>query len=144
MAALATYCTTNPRPRSKLLPEPTIFTKPTNIMFNFLKRLFGGGESINLAEMLAQGAIVLDVRSKEEFMAGHPAGAQNVPLPELDRQLLKIINQKKTVITCCVSGRRSGIAAQQLKAAGVQAVNGGPWQNVASAINKNKQATSAA
>jgi rhodanese-related sulfurtransferase len=110
-------------------------------MFNFLKKLFGGGSSANLTELLAQGAIVLDVRTREEFKAGHPAGAQNVPLQELDRHVLKIANQKKPVITCCVSGRRSGIAAQQLKAAGLNAVNGGPWQNVASAVNQFKKAT---
>ncbi len=107
-------------------------------MFKFLKKLFGGGSSSNLSEMLEQGAIVVDVRSKEEFKAGHPYGAQNVPLQELDRHLLKIMNQKKAVITCCVSGRRSGIAAQQLRAAGVQAVNGGPWQSVAKAQKKQK------
>lgn len=97
-----------------------------------------------MTELLAQGAIVLDVRTKEEFKTGHPAGAQNVPLQELSRHLLKITNQKKPVITCCVSGRRSGIAAQQLKAAGVQAVNGGPWQSSASAINQFKKASVAA
>ncbi|MBK9016605.1 MAG: rhodanese-like domain-containing protein [Saprospiraceae bacterium] len=37
------------------------FTIP--LMFNFLKKLFGGGSSSNLSEMLAQGAIILDVRS---------------------------------------------------------------------------------
>lgn len=113
-------------------------------MFNFLKKLFGGGGSSNLMEILAQGAIVLDVRSREEFKAGHPQGAQNVPLQELDRHLLKIMNQKKPVITCCVSGRRSGMAAQQLRAAGVQAINGGPWQSVASAVKKYKASTVAA
>ena len=113
-------------------------------MLNFLKKLFNGGGSSNLPEMLAQGAIILDVRSREEFKSGHPQGAQNVPLQELDRHLLKIMNQKKAVITCCVSGRRSGIAAQQLRAAGVQAVKGGPWQSVASAIKKYKATTVAA
>lgn len=112
-------------------------------MFDFLKKLFGGGESNNLPELLAQGAIVLDVRSREEFKSGHPAGAQNVPLQELDRHLSKIAQQKKTVITCCVSGRRSGIAAQQLRSAGIPAVNGGPWQTVANARKKQSSTTAA-
>ncbi|MBK8564333.1 MAG: rhodanese-like domain-containing protein [Saprospiraceae bacterium] len=113
-------------------------------MLNFLKKLFGGGAAANLTELLAQGAFVLDVRSREEFNAGHAAGAQNVPLPDLNRHLLKLANQKKAVITCCVSGRRSGIAAQQLKAAGVEAVNGGAWQIVANAVNEFKKASVAA
>ena len=113
------------------------------IMLNFLKKLFGSGESNNLPEMLAQGAVIIDVRSRQEFNSGHPKGAQNVPLQELDRHLLKIVNQKKAVITCCVSGRRSGIAAQQLRAAGVQAVNGGPWQTVASAVKKQQSTVAA-
>ncbi|MCU0347280.1 MAG: rhodanese-like domain-containing protein [Saprospiraceae bacterium] len=113
-------------------------------MLSFLKKLFGGGESNKLPEMLAQGALVLDVRTREEFKSGHAPGSQNVPLQELDRHLPKIVNQKKAVITCCRSGSRSGIAAQQLRAAGVQAVNGGPWQEVASAINQYKKASVAA
>ena len=114
------------------------------IMLSFLKKLFGGGESSKLPEMLAQGAIVLDVRTREEFKSGHAPGSQNVPLQELDRHLLKIVNQKKAVITCCRSGSRSGMAAQQLRSAGVQAVNGGPWQDVASAVNQYKKASVAA
>jgi rhodanese-related sulfurtransferase len=113
-------------------------------MFNFLKKLFGGSDSGNLPEMLAQGAIVLDVRTREEFNAGHAPGSQNVPLQELDRHLLKIVNQKKVVITCCRSGNRSGIAARQLRSAGVQAVNGGTWQDVASAIKMQNSFTVAA
>lgn len=113
-------------------------------MLDFLKKLFGGGGSGNLSQMLSQGAIVLDVRTREEYKTGHAPGSQNVPLQELSRHLLKIANQKKVVITCCRSGNRSGIAAQQLRAAGIQAVNGGTWQQVANAIKQQKSSSVAA
>ncbi|MCC6723618.1 MAG: rhodanese-like domain-containing protein [Saprospiraceae bacterium] len=113
-------------------------------MLSFLKKLFGGGEANNLPEMLAQGAIILDVRTREEYKSGHAPGSQNVPLQELNRHLLKIANQKKAVITCCRSGNRSGIAAQQLRSAGVQAVNGGTWHDVAKAVKKQKSINEAA
>jgi rhodanese-related sulfurtransferase len=108
-------------------------------MLNFLKKLFGSGSPANLSELLTQDALVLDVRTREEFNSGHPEGAQNVPLQELDLHLSKLKALSRPVITCCVSGRRSGNAAQKLKAAGVQAINGGPWQDVAEAIAQSKK-----
>ncbi len=120
------------------------FTNHIRIMFSFLKKLFGGGAVDNLSAMLAQGAILLDVRTREEYQAGHAPGSLNVPLQELDRHTLKLANQKKAIITCCRSGNRSGIAAQKLRAAGIQAVNGGTWQHMAKAVKNFKTTTVAA
>ncbi len=102
-------------------------------MFNFLKKLFGGPTGPGMRELLDQGAVIVDVRSREEFKAGHAKGATNIPLQELGAQVSRLVRQQKPVVTCCASGRRSGIAARQLQAAGITCVNGGPWQRVAQA-----------
>jgi phage shock protein E len=102
-------------------------------MFNFLKNIVNP-ERPDLGELLAQGAIVIDVRTPGEFKSGHPKGAINIPVNQIGNKIQKIKSKNKPVITCCASGARSGAAASKLKAAGVEAVNGGPWQNVAAAL----------
>lgn len=94
------------------------------------KTLFGmGGPKVDLGEKIKEGATILDVRSPEEFRGGHPKGAINIPVDRLQGQLSKL-NKNKPVVTCCLSGGRSGMAANVLKSAGFEAYNGGPWQNV--------------
>ncbi len=94
------------------------------------KTLFGmGGPKVDLGQKIKEGAIILDVRTPEEFRGGHPKGAINIPVDRLQGQLGKL-DKSKVVITCCMSGGRSGMAADVLKRAGFEAFNGGPWQNV--------------
>lgn len=49
-------------------------------MITLLKKILGLGPSVNFAELVQQGAIVLDVRSKAEFSGGHIKGAVNIPV----------------------------------------------------------------
>lgn len=97
-------------------------------MFSFLSRLFSKGPGV--AELLQQGAVVIDVRTPGEFKSGHAKGSINIPLDAIGKNLKKIQGYNKPVVTCCRSGSRSGFAARQLRAAGITAVNGGPWQLV--------------
>ena len=91
------------------------------------KTLFGiGGSKVDLREMIAQGATIVDVRTPEEFRSGHVAGSINMPLDRLEDQLKKL-DKSKPVITCCRSGARSGMAADELKRHGFDVYNGGPW-----------------
>ena len=100
-------------------------------MFDFLKKIMGGGESVDLQEWINKGAVILDVRTPQEFQSGHPKGAINIPVQSLAGALHKL-KKDKPIITCCASGNRSGSAASILKANGFQeVVNGGPWQQVA-------------
>ncbi|MFK7971027.1 MAG: rhodanese-like domain-containing protein [Bacteroidia bacterium] len=100
-------------------------------MLNFLKNIFNP-ERPDLGEMLEAGAVIIDVRTPGEFKGGHPKGAINIPVNQIGSKINKIKGYNKPVITCCASGGRSGAAASKLKAAGIEAVNGGPWQQVAS------------
>lgn len=61
--------------------------------------------------------LVLDVRSPEEYAAGHVPGAVNVPYDQVAERLAEI-PKDKDVVLYCRSGRRTGIAAEVLEANG--------------------------
>ncbi len=66
-----------------------------------------------------QAAVVLDVRSAEEFASGHVPGAVNVPHDELASRLGELdAGFDETVIVYCESGRRAGMASSILQEAG--------------------------
>jgi rhodanese-related sulfurtransferase len=67
------------------------------------------------------GAVLLDVRSRQEYGAGHAPGATNVPVEEIDRRL-RDIPSDRTVLTICQSGGRSARAAAVLRGRGLQEV----------------------
>lgn len=98
---------------------------------NIFKQLFSGGTAHNLAEIIKEGAFVVDVRNPGEFAAGHANGSINIPLDQVASQLSKFKN-KKTIIVCCLSGGRSGQAKTILEKNGfTNVINGGSWNNVA-------------
>jgi phage shock protein E len=99
-------------------------------MLGLLKKIFSGGPSVDFEALIDNGAIILDVRTKAEFQQGHVKGAVNVPLDQVDKKVKKLKSRNKPVITCCASGRRSGIAASRLTSQGIEAYNGGPWTRV--------------
>lgn len=68
---------------------------------------------------LSEGALVIDVRSPEEFQEGHVTGALNIPLGQVTIEVPKRASRKDQVLLVhCLSGGRSGIAAHQLKGLG--------------------------
>tara|TARA_R110002072_G_scaffold232309_1_gene389665 strand:+ start:17008 stop:17307 length:300 start_codon:yes stop_codon:yes gene_type:complete len=73
------------------------------------------------------GAVIIDVRSPQEFANGSVPGSENIPLGSIPGKIKKIKSLDVPVICVCASGMRSGGAKTQLKAAGVDAYNGGPW-----------------
>ncbi len=80
--------------------------------------------------LLKAGAEVIDVRSPEEFAAGHAAGSRNMPLARL-AQDMKGLNPDRGIIVCCASGTRSGMARRMLMRSGFKNVlNGGSWRNL--------------
>tara|TARA_B110000503_G_scaffold98740_1_gene147943 strand:+ start:172 stop:480 length:309 start_codon:yes stop_codon:yes gene_type:complete len=96
-------------------------------LFNLFKRKDMDQE---IKEYLEKGAIILDVRTKEEWDEGHTAGAEHIVLTIIPLEVEQIKSWDKPVIAVCRSGGRSGQAAQFLKQNGVDVINGGPWQNV--------------
>lgn len=78
-------------------------------------------------KLLAEGAVIIDVRNPGEFAGGAAPGSENIPLGKLPSKIKQIKSLEVPVICVCASGMRSGAAKGQLKAAGIDAYNGGPW-----------------
>lgn len=86
--------------------------------------------SNEIKEYLKNGALILDVRTVEEWNEGHSNGAQLITLSTISARVDEVKAWNKPVIAVCKSGGRSGQATQFLKSQGVDVINGGPWQNV--------------
>ena len=100
-------------------------------MITTLKWIFGFGPSVNYAELVKEGAIILDVRSKGEFAGGHIKGSINISVDTLKSNLAKLKNKNNPIITCCASGMRSASAKSILLANGYTKVyNGGGWSSL--------------
>lgn len=94
--------------------------------------LFGGGNSkASIEEYLNKGAVVIDVRTVQEFQDGHVKGSKNIVLNSIPAKVSEIKALNKKVIAVCRSGARSGQATSFLSQKGIDIINGGPWQNVA-------------
>ena len=66
----------------------------------------------------AVGAVLLDVRSPQEYREGHIPSSQNVPLQQLDK-VEEVTENKDTVLyVYCRSGARSRQAVSLLQAMG--------------------------
>jgi rhodanese-related sulfurtransferase len=88
------------------------------------------GKSADLAQLVKDGAIILDVRTPGEYASGHIKGSKNFPLQSLQQNLSKI-PKDKVIITCCASGMRSGSAKSILLSSGFKEVhNGGGWMSL--------------
>ncbi len=98
-----------------------------------LQAFKSGGGKANDEELLKQineGALLVDVRTVEEFEAGHVKGSVNIPLDQIEKKLDKFKDQKH-IIVFCRSGRRSGKAKEILEKNGFKnVINGGSWANV--------------
>ncbi|MCG1037522.1 rhodanese-like domain-containing protein [Polaribacter sargassicola] len=86
--------------------------------------------SVEIKEYLEKGAVVLDVRTQEEWNEGHSEGAKHIVLQTIPDHVDEIKSWDKPVIAVCRSGARSGQATQFLTNNGVDVINGGPWGNV--------------
>lgn len=71
---------------------------------------------------LASGARLVDVRSPQEFSAGHIDGAINLPVGELQRGLKRLNGKRTPLVVYCRSGSRSGAAASYLRSRGFKQV----------------------
>jgi len=93
-----------------------------------IKNIFGIGPKVNIGELIAKGAIIIDVRTRAEYSSGHAKGSINVPLDQLSGYLKKLKSKEDSIITCCASGMRSASAKNFLKGQGYKNVhNAGPW-----------------
>ncbi len=80
----------------------------------------------NVKDMIAAGAVVVDVRTEGEFAEEAYPGAVNIPLSSLGNRVGELGAKDKPVVLYCASGARSAAAARLLKQAGfTDVVNAG-------------------
>lgn len=84
-------------------------------------------------QLIAAGALVLDVREQGEWDEGHLAQARLIPLATVDQRLAEIEQaaggKDKPIVVYCKTGGRAGHAKDALEAAGfTNVVNGGGYR----------------
>ncbi len=100
-------------------------------MFKFLKSLFGKSNTGEVKSALQNGAVVIDVRTPQEFANGHYNRARNIPLDSIGKNIQAIKNLNKPIIVCCASGMRSSKAKAILSKSGITEVHdAGSWYNL--------------
>ena len=103
-------------------------------MFETIKNLFAKEKS-DYAQLVKDGAIILDVRSPGDFAQGHIKGSVNISVNHLGKNLHQLKDKNKPIITCCASGARSATAKDILNSNGYIAVyNGGGWSSLQNKI----------
>ncbi len=65
-----------------------------------------------------EGAVLLDVRSADEYKNGHIPGSINVPVDEI-QNVVSVISDKNTpIFAYCLSGGRAGKAVKEMQTLG--------------------------
>jgi phage shock protein E len=99
-------------------------------MIEAIKKLLGL-KTINFAQLMEEGAIIIDVRTVSEFSYGHINGSINIPLDKLVHKISRLKSRSNPIITCCASGMRSASAKSILQSKGYTNVyNGGAWNRL--------------
>lgn len=77
-------------------------------------------------QLVRSGATLIDVRTRQEWNAGHAREARHIPLDALESKISSL-PASTPIVTICQSGMRSASAARQLAARGYQvsSVTGG-------------------
>ena len=100
-------------------------------LFNFLT----SNKSEKIKEFKSRDALIIDVRTKAEFIQGAIPGSKNIPLQVLNSQINTIKKLNKPVIVCCASGMRSGSASSILNSQGIECMNGGGWYSLSNKLS---------
>jgi rhodanese-related sulfurtransferase len=89
------------------------------VVFYLLYRRSGLVSVKDARDFLKNGALVIDVRTAGEFVAGHLPVAVNLPVSEIEASWSRRIRDKNQVLLLhCQSGARSGVARKKLIALG--------------------------
>ena len=83
----------------------------------------------------------IDVRTAEEYKAGHLEGAIHIPYDEIEQKINAIKADKTADIQLyCRSGRRSGIALETLRSMGYSKVtNAGAYEQIKQKLPKSNE-----
>lgn len=111
-----------------------------------------GGRAVSPQELVdlvnRQDAVVIDLRDRKEFEAGHIVDAVHVPHHQLEGRLEELEPyRERPVVLACRMGQNAGAAGAMLRKAGfanVLRLNGGmmEWQNASLPVVRGRAATS--
>jgi phage shock protein E len=77
-------------------------------------------------EWIAKGALIVDVRTPGEFNSGHYKGSINIPVDDVEKNLVKFGDKNRLIVVYCRTGNRSGKAKAILDKNGFKnVINGG-------------------
>jgi phage shock protein E len=101
-------------------------------MLRHFYRLLITGLLLIMSNQTLANDIWIDVRTTEEFNAGHLEGAIHIPYEEIAARIGEVTTDKDaTIHLYCRSGNRSGIAQQTLQSIGfTKAVNEGGYEEI--------------
>ena len=103
------------------MPDPsTLLIGFVVVLLVFKFVMMAGQVSPDQARKFLQSdALILDVRSTEEFESGHLDGAVNVPLPNLSAGISDLeVPSSRPILAYCLSGTRSSMACRTLRSNG--------------------------
>lgn len=79
-------------------------------------------EKATARQKARDGALVLDVRSADEYAGGHFQDALNIPVQELDGRVKELGDTGRSIVVYCAAGVRAARAKSILQKAGFQDV----------------------
>jgi rhodanese-related sulfurtransferase len=81
-----------------------------------------------IKEALRRGAIIIDVRTANEFDQGKVRGSINIPVDRVDINLRRIAHMHRPIVICSNSDSENERVISFLKSNGVKEIyNGGHW-----------------
>lgn len=95
---------------------------PVNMLGFIASNVLDGLVDVTCPEDVKEEDFVLDVRTPQEYAAGHIAGSVNIPLDELRERLGELPKDTTITVTCAV-GLRGYIAARILAGHGFKALD---------------------
>lgn len=96
-------------------------------------------DAAQFAKIIKSDSVVLvDVRTAEEYAAGHIPNAKNVDVLKSDfKDRVETLSKNKEIAVCCRSGKRSLMAANTLAKMGYKVINlRGGWKEWQQFIQK--------
>ncbi len=74
-------------------------------------------------ELVAAGALLVDVRSEAEYQDGGIEGSINIPIQELAGRMDELGDKERPIVVYCQSGGRSAMAKRLLESNGFTEVH---------------------
>lgn len=98
--------------------------------------MIGWLKNRKIKDFLLRNALIVDVRSPQEFKQAHAKGAVNMPMNIIEARAKLLKEKGRPVILCCASGIRAGKAKKILDQSEIEVMNGGGWKRVGKFVGR--------